>query len=215
MVYAPDDVPIAAAVRTKVAAGRRSVLEALDRKDDAAGVAVRDGMISLVMSPEQVLFVLWTHAILKLGRRVRLDEHDRIITIIPYMVPEEHFNNFTVIVPDTGTLMVRRTRNFRLPMTAWCLTVRHHFDSKLFAGPQPPGRYECIVCSEARAHSAPLHEPLEAEVFLCNGCLVPWHSACAQRPIFGARWSLSRSEPDGVSHVSFLCPVCGAASDTG
>jgi len=186
--------------------------ESLRSYTEQIGTVIVDGNISLVEGSDlEVFFVQWTSAISRRGRRVTLDQQNRIITIVPAAVPVLDFAGARILIPNTGQFMVRRTKAFRPLMSAWCLDLRLYFQALRYAGPIVG--HECIACRTAdalglegyRRPSADL-----AESYICCACLRSWHNECACAANVGT-WVLRRGTLATVDTITFVCPVCTAA----
>eukprot|EP00972_Heterocapsa_arctica_P023631 3482116-Heterocapsa_arctica.AAC.1 len=70
------------------------------------------------------------------------------------MVKEEAFATCTVVIPDTGGLVIKVPKRFRPAMEPWCLLAQQYHQVQQFAGPMlardlPQGRAACVVCKVA------------------------------------------------------------------
>ena len=153
-----------------------------------------------------VFFVKWVSVEAKTARRVRLDENNKVIAIVPYAVEIEDFVRAKVIIANTGVPMVQRSKAGRLPMTRWCLLKVLHERIKTFGGPMSPdcmlsGLDKCVVCQccqEDDVDTAP--SITKADVMVCSMCLSVWHVDCATCKLFG--------KPIQRDDNSWVCAVC-------
>ena len=175
--------------------------------------------IGLVRTEDgELCFVWWNRPATIEGRRVRLDETDKVITVIPYMVPVEKFGNAEVIINAVGFPMMRRAKAFRPPMPRWCLLQRFQVQVNDYPGPWmqqslPRIRNKCIVCDSAGRDTIKkdqldrIKSIDDAEFVVCQKCLSPWHSQCAAMvciaggalPVVGQRWLCKLCKGAGAS----------------
>ena len=202
-------------IHAEVSAASQDLQDAFGRMREQAGIVVQIGMISMVRGAAslELFFVIWTSAIRWKGRKVSLDFRNRIVAMVPAMVPELCYEGDCVLVPDTGHRMHRMGKAHRPPMNSWCLLIKQYFEAFRFAGPQVSKG--CIACQHADAlHVDGYVKPVPEcqQSYLCCGCIRPWHNVCAQNPMCGPYEFRHSSVPtaagEAFDFVSFVCPVC-------
>ena len=160
-----------------------------------------------------VTFVHWTVEGRMQGRRARLDDKGKVVTIIAYAVPTEDFADAELLVTATGIPMVRRPKQFRLLMPLWCRLLAWRGHVVHFGGPMDlsstpclPDEFKgCAVCQAHVACGADLPARVtNPDVLVCKTCLRPWHVQCAK-----ARLSTGRSRVS--ADCSWECGVCNCA----
>ena len=159
-------------------------------------------------SDGDICYVYWSSVEALHGRRVRLDENEEVINVIPFAVPIEDFSKGEVVVKSTGVPMVKRGKAFRTPMSQWCLTLCWYERVRKFGGPMvafgaPKGKGQCVVCKCADELGVDCAASIKkADVLACKECLTVWHADCASVKLLG--------EPLHCEDGSWVCAACSA-----
>ena len=134
-----------------------------------------------------VTLVHWVSTSAKIGRRVRLDHLNRVIYSVPFLIPSESFSRSTVLIPDVGVRMLKRTNAFRASLPHWVLQVRRMWEVALSLKQLRSATCDasdvsdlslavaletCCVCNSHDASEFTQH---------CACCLLGWHSRCCMR----------------------------------
>ena len=82
------------------------------------------GMISLVETDDDALFVHWKDPWNLTGRPVRLDSMNRVICLVFYMVPVVDYSNARIVIRETTAQMLRVKPALRPVMPDFCLKVQ-------------------------------------------------------------------------------------------
>ena len=153
-----------------------------------------------------VLFVAWTSAVARKGRRVRIDHLGRMVSIVPFAVLEQCFLAAVILVRDVGLRMTRTSQRFRLAMTPFCLVLQEHCRAQRFSGPLADVDVKCISCHELKQRQqCDDPPPPPFDLHRCSKCSVVWHAECAKELV----GFVSPSQAAG-SDV-FVCHACDDA----
>ena len=95
----------------EVVRSRLNVVDADQRLAIGTWHDTQDKRISLIVSGDRVLWVLWTDASMWRARMVTLSPppHSRIKAIVPYRVPVESFWGARVVIANVPAVMMRKT----------------------------------------------------------------------------------------------------------
>jgi hypothetical protein len=191
------------AIRPDVVAGRTVLQEALHRQATSPTCVLKAGMISLILHDGDVMFVQWTAPDLMGARQVSIDEHGRVKTIVACVIPVCYYKAATILIRDTGAVMVRARAASRPPMAPWCLVVQRHRRMSDIGGPllDDPTGLGCVVCRHG--HSASPADVSKAHLFMCSCCLVAYHDVCALRL---HPYGLTTHRQDTLCRTT--CPIC-------
>ena len=173
-------------LKAKAHANRAEVVTMLQRcEDQRSHVPLAEKEISLVVTEgSEVIFVTWTLANARRGRRISLDGRNRIISIVAYAVKEQFFTNCEVIVPCTGGSVVRVPASERPYMPDWCLLAQHYHQIQMFSGPLlssdlPKDQSTCAFCTALETQGRK-QDLSSSDMYVCVMCLSPWHVQCAK-----------------------------------
>jgi hypothetical protein len=203
--------------------GRGDVSRATADAEPYLRTPLEAGMISLIeytSEPDpvdgtynwEVLFVRWESVLgnPRSARQIRLDDQDRIIYNIPFVVPVSFFRveRTKVIVADLPVVMHKRVARFRSPMPPFALVLHWHASALRSPGPLH-GKGRCVLCKLAVELGVACGAVYGdgRDLFVCHSCLCPWHDICT---FFAA--SLGSHGDVDVDLTGFVCPMCSASA---
>ena len=170
--------------------GAQSLTDATALAEPWARHVVHPGDISLIVHTgrhedediqhRNVLFVRWESTARHQARVVRLDNRNRVIYNVPFIVPVRTFpaEEVTYIVAKLPVEMLKVTAGSRVPMPGWALLLRDRELARIFPGPQLL-ETACMMCDLARRTGVDAGVPPTDDKYTCTNCLQAWHSACA------------------------------------
>ena len=127
-------------------------------------------------------------------RRIRIDDHGRVIAFMYAMDKEASFADCAIIVRDTGVVYQKSGPAGRSVMPNWCLLVQHMRRLLQFSGPFASEDMvdSCIMCDASKV------VPRETgDIWGCPKCCTYLHNAC-YRHIVG---------PADIEHP-YVCLAC-------
>lgn len=126
-----------------------------------------NGQLSLVESGGVVELVHWVSGREgALGRRLRLDNRNRVVWAIPGITPTRDFSQQTIIHPAVGTQAFKERGRDRPTLAADVMRLRSMWSCALAHG--QGGHRPLMTCA---------HCPTPGD-FECPCCLLSWHRAC-------------------------------------
>ena len=229
----PLDYPdiIRAATMTTVETSRANVADAYAKLSERSGRPFVDGVISLVglasEDGERIVLVKWKDAGRLRGYVVRLDEFNRMKTLVPgapgragmYRDLEQDLSRARVIVSNTGEILGRDPPSMRPTVASWVLVVRRCEQIKLFQGPSPsmpqtryhpPYEETCVFCTNFKNAAKDEYDIYktnvqDAELYTCVECISPWHKMCVRT------YTKSSGDSENMFNPElgpFKCPIC-------
>ena len=171
-----------------------------------AGLPLDHGAVGLISTADgRCLFVRWTEAGSRMGRPIRVDGDDKLISMLLWAQLETDYSDATVIVGNTGLVAPFAVKKKdRPPIPEWLLTLRNHENCKRFCGPLAPTDLKGESCVRCRTYPDTAlaatggADPADMgySYFRCTECMLLWHWACA-----------CRYNVDG-DMGAFVCPCC-------
>ena len=142
----------------------------------------------MVRMGDTVDYVLWSDAIRRRGRVVKLDENNRIKAMMFALVPDIDYAEGYILVVDTEAIYRHvKVPGLRGTMPQRCVLLKQWFHAQVFTGPLPcEDRTCCIWCAHVCATKgknacAVFTLGVDDEAHRCSSCSMVWHSKCARR----------------------------------
>ena len=183
-------------IRDEVRQSAESIRASIAR--GATPTPLYEGTISLVSNPDEITFVRWTLPVTKMARRIRLDDLNRIICIVPYCTSNVSWDTATILIYDVGVQMAKTPP--RTDMPKWCLEVYEAADAARNPGPHLGLNFACVVCTRSQEAGASHLDSIDRlPLFRCCGCLKCFHKPC-----------LRLFSTGGETSDFHFCPLCSA-----
>ena len=136
------------------------------------------GQLSMILKDETVRFIHWTGK--HTGRLVRVDDHHRVIAIVPQQNPLIDAQGCHILHPAIG-IAPKRAKTYGRPEVPKEILRLQHMWSAVVDKYGSASVLGCTICGDACGLEEYGVENEDLVVHECALCLLPWHWHCSDK----------------------------------